>query len=93
MRIRRKIAAAWELVNPRPYLYAGKAKGANVAPWMQGPTVELAAFALAAVEYAQALLDLVKVFDRTPHWLLIREAIALGYPLRLLKLSMAVYLL
>ena len=46
-----------------------------------------------ANSYGQALLDLVKAFGRIPHWLLVREAIALGYSLVLLKLSMAVYLL
>ena len=43
------------------------------------------------MKYAQALLDLVKAFDRIPLWLLVREAIALGYPLRVLRLSVAVY--
>ena len=41
--------------------------------------------------YAQALLDLVKAFDRVPHWLLLREAYALGYPIWMLKLSIATY--
>ena len=45
------------------------------------------------VPYVQALLDLAKAFDRIPHWLLVREAIALGYPLMLLRLSLARYLL
>ena len=44
-----------------------------------------------SVEYVQTLLDLVKAFDKVPLWLLIREAIALGYPLRLLRLSIATY--
>ena len=42
---------------------------------------EVAATAEKKVKYAQALLDLVKAFDRIPQWLLVREAIALGYPL------------
>ena len=43
------------------------------------------------MEYAQALLDLVKAFDRVPLWLLVQEAVALGYPLRILRLSIATY--
>ena len=45
----------------------------------------------ASVEYVQTLLDLVKAFDKVPLWLLILEAIAMGYPLRLLRLSIATY--
>ena len=44
-----------------------------------------------SIEYAAALLDLVKAFDRVPHWLLVREARALGYPLPILRLSLATY--
>ena len=54
-------------------------------------TTEVAATAEPTAHYAQALLDLVKAFDRIPLWLLVREAIALGYPLRVLRLSVAVY--
>ena len=53
-------------------------------------TAEVAATAEQKVKYAQALLDLVKAFNRIPLWLLVREAIALGYPLRVLRLSVAV---
>ena len=52
---------------------------------------EVAATAEKKVKYAQALLDLVKAFDRIPQWLLVREAIAIGYPFKLLRLSIAVY--
>ena len=90
-RVRRRLAKAWEAANPRAYLYAGKAKGANVAAWKQSAYAELAAAARTEVYYAQALLDLVKAFDRIPLWLLVREAVALGYPLRLLRLSIAAY--
>ena len=37
------------------------------------------------------LLDLVKAFERIPYRVLLREAIKLGYPLRLLRLAIAVY--
>ena len=82
MRCRRKCAKIWEARNPRPWLYAGKGKGANVAAFIQAAAAERAAALRPAVEYAQALLDLVKAFDRVPLWLLVQEAVALGYPLR-----------
>lgn len=90
-RVRRRCAREWEAENPRPWLYAGKAQGANVAAWKQSMTAEIAATAELTAHYAQALLDLVKAFDRIPLWLLVREAIALGYPLRVLRLSVAGY--
>ena len=37
------------------------------------------------------LLDLVKAFERIPHWVLVREARRLGYPLWLIRLSLATY--
>ena len=37
------------------------------------------------------MLDLVKAFERIPHWLLLQEAKALGYPVWMLKLSVATY--
>ena len=40
---------------------------------------------------AKVLLDLVKAFERIPHRVLRREADRLGYPLRLLRLAIAVY--
>ena len=67
--------------------------GANVAAFTQAAAAERAAALRPAVEYAQALLDLVKAFELVPLWLLLREAIALGYPLKILRLSMATYLL
>ena len=89
-RARRRCAREWEAKNPRPWLYAGKAKGANVAAWKQAMAAEAAAAAGPTVHYAEALLDLVKAFDRIPLWLLVREAV-LGYPLKVLRLSIAVY--
>ena len=41
--------------------------------------------------YAQLLIDQAKAFDIVPHWLLVREAQRLGYPLRMLRLSLAAY--
>ena len=66
MRARRKVARRWEEANSRQWLYAGKGKGANVAAWMQAILAELAATMRTSVEYVQALLDLVKAFDKVP---------------------------
>ena len=38
-----------------------------------------------------ALVDLVKAFERVPYWLLVQKAVELGYPLWLLRLSIATY--
>ena len=91
MRARRHIIVEWERLNHRPYLYGGKGMGADIAVWKQAARAELAAASKNAVAYAQALLDLVKAFDRVPHRLLAREAAALGFPLWLVKLSIATY--
>ena len=65
--------------------------GADGAAWKQAARAELATTMTESAVYAQALLDLVKAFDRVPLWLLIREARIMGYPLKLLRLSIAVY--
>ena len=91
MRVRRRAARRWEELNERKWLYAGKAKGANVAAWKQAFFAEYAATMGQSAVYVQTLLDLVKAFDRVPLWLLVREAIALGYPLKMLRLSIAAY--
>ena len=90
MRVRRDVAREWERLHERPYLYAGVGKGANVAAWKQAARAELA-LAIPGVEYGQALLDLVKAFDRVPHHILAREAAHLGYSLWVLRLALAAY--
>jgi len=82
MRLRRNEATTWEKENSRWYLFAGKGKRAEVAAWLQGAAAELADTARMVAAYAQVLLDLVEAFDKIPHWLLIREARALGYHLQ-----------
>ena len=53
--------------------------GADIAAWKQAARVELAAASTFEAGYGQTLLDLVKAFDIIPHWLIAREAVALGY--------------
>ena len=66
MRTRRRQAKRWESRNARWYMYAGKGMGADVAAWKQAAAAELAATMKEFAVYAQALLDLVKAFDRVP---------------------------
>ena len=89
MKIRRNVVTEWERNNVRDYLYAGKAKGADVAVWRQAARAEMAN--VHTVPYAQALLDMVKCFDRVAHDIILREAIALEYPLWMVRLSLAAY--
>ena len=63
--------------------------GAEVAAWKQSARAELAIGD--GKHFAQGLLDLVKAYERIPHWVLLREAIRHGYPIWLLQLSVAVY--
>ena len=84
MRTRKNVAAEWEASMQKPYLYAGKKMGSTVAAWKQGFRVELAVESGRTVNYCEALLDLFKAFDLVPHWVLIREGLAIGYPLWLL---------
>ena len=91
MRTRKNVAAEWEASTQKPYLYAGKKMGATVVAWKPGFRAELAAESGRTVYYCEALLDLVKAFDLVPHWVLIREGLELGYPLWLLRLSLATY--
>ncbi len=89
MRARRDQAQRWERYHGRDYLYAGEGKGADIAAWKQAARAEYAT--TVGASYGQVLLDLVKAFERVPHDVLVREAIRQGYPLTLLRLSLAAY--
>ena len=69
-----------EADNHRDFLYAGPGKGANVAAWKQSARAELSQ-AVPSSAYGMTLVDLVKAFDGVPWYLLVQEAIRLGYPL------------
>ncbi len=66
-----------------------RAKGAHVAAWQHAFRAELAADSGAT--FAALLLDLEKCFELVPHHLLAEEAGKIGYPLQLLRLSIATY--
>ena len=65
MRARRSVMWSRERAHQAPFVYAGVSRGADIAAWRQAANVELAA--AMGLEYAKALLDLVKAFDRIPH--------------------------
>ena len=89
MRARTVHARAWEAAHAMPQLFGGAGMGAQRAAWTMAFRAEAAA--LSAQEHAVALLDLVKAFERVPHHLLAAAAARKGYPLVLLRLSLAAY--
>ena len=89
MRVRRPVTLQWERCQARDYLYAGAAKGATVAAWKQSARGERAH--LWGTSYGQALLDLAKAFERIQHKRLVRQAVKLGYPMWMVRLSIATY--
>ncbi len=90
-RIRRHDVATWERNNDRSWIYGGEGKSAETAAWRQALLAEAAA--MSDAHYVQLLLDLVKAFDFVPHDQLVRLASLLDYPLHVLRLSLASYLL
>ena len=58
---------------------------------VEGLDGELECAALQHLEHAQGLIDLVKAFETIPHFVLAAAACALGYPVALLRLSLAAY--
>ena len=63
--------------------------GAQRAAWNVAYRAEAAA--LSDDDYAQSLLDLVKAFEKVPHWALIRSAMKHKYCLIVLRLSLDAY--
>ena len=90
MRARLDVARAWQAANERPYFYAGAGKGAVPAAWKQAAWAEAVA-ATTGLHYATVLLDLVKAFERIPHWFLVQQAATYGFNIVLLRLSVAAY--
>ena len=74
-----------------PQLFRCAGTGAQVAAWTIAFRAEAAA--ISAQEHAVALLHLVKVFEKMPRHVLVIAATRKGYPLVLLRLSLAAYCL
>eukprot|EP00973_Karenia_brevis_P025146 3467985-Karenia_brevis.AAC.1 len=89
MRARYGLAKAWQATNSLPVTFGGVGKSAQHAAWQAAMTAECAA--LEHLDHLQALLDLVKAFETVPHFILVRCAAARGYPMALLRLSIASY--
>ena len=65
MRARKGVADAWLRQHTRAFVYAGPAKGAEVAAWKQAARAELAKVSN-GVDYAQVLLDLARRLTVSP---------------------------
>ena len=89
MRARAAVARQWEARNAMPCFFGGAGMGAQRAAWSAAFRAEEAA--ATGMYYLQALLDLVKAFERLPHELIVQAAVRLGYCLRTLRLSLAAY--
>ena len=90
MRARLDVVRAWQASHERPYFYAGPRKGAEVAAWKQAARAELAHYS-SMLCHANAMLDLVKAFERVPHHWLVRQSERYRYPMAILRLSIAAY--
>ncbi len=89
MRARVILARTWEAQNALPSVFGGKGMGAQRAAWEAAFIAEMAA--RRNLEHIAALLDLVKAFEMVSHKELIAAGVRLGYPPKLLKLSLAAY--
>ena len=89
MRMRSNLSRMWEAANPSPAIFGGRGCGAQRAAWLSSLTAECAA--LANVEFAQTLIDLVKAFERVPHHILVTFAVKWNYNIVVLRLSLAAY--
>ncbi len=90
-RARRSMALEWEQRHARQYFYAGAGRSATVAAWKQAFRAELAHSL--EVHYGQVLADLIKCFEYVDHEALVQEAVRMEFPLFLLRLSIASYLM
>jgi len=88
-RARAQVARRWEAENGRAGLYGGPSMGAQKAAWQAAYHAETAA--LSGSNYAQALLDLVKAFEKVPHDVVFRLAQKRGFNLWLVRMSVASY--
>ena len=90
MRMRLDIVRAWQAEHARPYFFAGKRKGADVAFWKQSARAEFTSTSI-YLAHVDVLLDLIKAFERVSHEWLLRQGRKYSYPLAILRLSIAAY--
>ena len=88
-RLRAPYVREWERAHTRPFFFAGEARGADVALWLQAAHLEHAA--LSRRESAATLIDLVKAFDHVSHTALRDQAAKWDFPAWILRLSIAAY--
>ena len=89
MRTRICLARCWEKANALPTIYGGLGSSAQMAAWQASFVAEAAC--LGARDHVQALLDLVKAFETVPHDDIAAAARVRGYPLCILRLSLAAH--
>ena len=89
MRTRICVARAWEAATAMPCLFGGAGMGAQRAAWEAAFASELAAHC--RNDHLQILLDLVKAFETVPHDKLVEAAVAKGYSVVVLRLSIQAY--
>ena len=88
-RARIGLARAWEQSHHLPGIFGGVGSSAQHAAWQAAFVAESAA--LSGRDHIQGLLDLVKAFETVPHWVLVKAARASGYPIVIIRLSLAAY--
>ena len=89
MRARMTQIRVWEASTHTKEVYGGKGMGAQRAAWVEAFSAEAAV--LEKEDQAQALLDLTKAFELVNHQKLLEAAKRRGYPLALLRMSIAAY--
>ena len=89
MRARSRVLRKWERDDQRSGIFGGKGMSATRASWAAAFRGENASHNTA--HYAQVLLDLEKAFESVPHKQLWDAAARRGYPLSILRLSLAAY--
>ena len=96
-RLRRGIARKWEEANARPYWWGAAGRSCEQAVWHQAAIGEWATQRGADSGDPEAwvavavLLDLLKAFEQVRHHWLLDAAIATGFPLWQLKLTLELY--
>ena len=88
-RARRIVIRQWEADNSRADIYGGQGRGAQRAAWEAALGAEHAH--MTGLAFIQTLMDMVKAFGTVPHQQLIESASERGFPLWLLRLSLAIY--